>query len=155
MKKLIFTALIVTLLSGCVTRKVRVLPQATNITPITDIATVLDTSRGRPSSVVAELYDCQVANISSEAEKVKLLTGANEVQPISFAEVENNECKVIGNKVVSESQKGSLFDELSNQVYMAGGNRYHVTNIIESEGQTPTSVSADIYRCKHRSVAFN
>ncbi|WP_180798232.1 lipoprotein, partial [Vibrio parahaemolyticus] len=31
MKKLIFTALIVTLLSGCVTRKVRVLPQATNI----------------------------------------------------------------------------------------------------------------------------
>ncbi|MDV5059136.1 membrane lipoprotein lipid attachment site-containing protein [Vibrio diabolicus] len=196
MKKIIFTALIVTLLSGCVTRKVRVLPQAINITPITDIAvknlncrmvdsytiedvhpnnvdrilknqtyasggnryhiaTVLDTSRGRPSSVVAELYDCQVAKISLEAEKVKLLPGANEVQPISFAEVENNECKVIGNKVVSESQKGSLFDELSNQVYMAGGNRYHVTNIIDSEGQDPTSVSADIYRCKHRSVAFN
>ncbi|HHX8269656.1 TPA: DUF1471 domain-containing protein [Vibrio diabolicus] len=196
MKKIILTALIVSLLSECVTRKVRVLPQAINITPITDIAiknlncrmvdsytiedvhpnnvdrilknqtyasggnryhiaTVLDTSRGRPSSVVAELYDCQVAKISLEAEKVKLLPGANEVQPISFAEVENNECKVIGNKVVSESQKGSLFDELSNQVYMAGGNRYHVTNIIESEGQTPTSVSADIYRCKHRSVAFN
>ncbi|MDV5045862.1 DUF1471 domain-containing protein [Vibrio diabolicus] len=196
MKKIILTALIVSLLSGCVTRKVRVLPQAINITPITDIAiknlncrmvdsytiedvhpnnvdrilknqtyasggnryhiaTVLDTSRGRPSSVVAELYDCQVAKISLEAEKVKLLPGANEVQPISFAEVENNECKVIGNKVVSESQKGSLFDELSNQVYMAGGNRYHVTNIIESEGQTPTSVSADIYRCKRRSVAFN
>lgn len=196
MKKIILTALIVSLLSGCVTRKVRVLPQAINITPITDIAiknlncrmvdsytiedvhpnnvdrilknqtyasggnryhiaTVLDTSRGRPSSVVAELYDCQVAKISLEAEKVKLLPGANEVQPISFAEVENNECKVIGNKVVSESQKGSLFDELSNQVYMAGGNRYHVTNIIESEGQTPTSVSADSYRCKHRSVAFN
>ncbi|NMS52618.1 lipoprotein, partial [Vibrio parahaemolyticus] len=93
MKKLIFTALIVTLLSGCVTRKVRVLPQATNITPITDIAiknlncrmvdsytiedvhpnnvdrmlknqtyasggnryhiaTVLDTSRGRPSRLL-------------------------------------------------------------------------------------------------------
>ncbi|MCG6283920.1 DUF1471 domain-containing protein, partial [Vibrio diabolicus] len=161
MKKIILTALIVSLLSGCVTRKVRVLPQAINITPITDIAiknlncrmvdsytiedvhpnnvdrilknqtyasggnryyiaTVLDTSRGRPSSVVAELYDCQVAKISLEAEKVKLLPGANEVQPISFAEVENNECKVIGNKVVSESQKGSLFDELSNQVYMAG-----------------------------------
>ncbi|AWA98117.1 MULTISPECIES: hypothetical protein [Vibrio] len=197
MKKIILTAVVLSILSGCVTRKVRVLPQAVNISPITDvaiknlncqmvdsytiedihpnnvdrmlknqtyasggnryhIATVLDTSRGRPSSVVAELYHCPSAPSVSvaKATKTMLLPGANEVQPISFAEVENNECKVIGNQVVSEQQKGSLFEELANQVYMAGGNRYHVVKVIETDGQTPTSVSADIYRCKHRSVAY-
>ncbi|WP_104041708.1 DUF1471 domain-containing protein [Vibrio hyugaensis] len=197
MKKIILTAVVLSLLSGCVTRKVRVLPQATNISPITKVAVqnldcqmvdsyiiedahpnnvdrmlknqtyasggnryhitkVLDTSRGRPSSVVAELFNCPSAPSVSvaKATKIMLLPGANEVQPISFVEIENNECKVIGNKVVAEQQQGTLFDELSNQVYMAGGNRYHVVKVIETDGQNPTSVSADVYRCKHRSVAY-
>ena len=38
MKKIILTAVVLSILSGCVTRKVRVLPQAVNISPITDVA---------------------------------------------------------------------------------------------------------------------
>ncbi|ELA7155458.1 TPA: DUF1471 domain-containing protein [Vibrio parahaemolyticus] len=191
------TAIVLSILSGCVTRKVRVLPQAINISPITDIAirnlncqmvdsytiedihpnnvdrmlknqtyasggnryhiaTMLDTSRGRPSSVVAELCNYPSApSISvAKATKIMLLPGANEVQPISFSEVENNECKVIGNQVVSEKRLGSLFDELANQVYMASSNRYYVVKMIETDGQNPMSVSADTYRCKRRFVAY-
>ncbi|HIF9152126.1 TPA: DUF1471 domain-containing protein [Photobacterium damselae] len=193
MKKIFVLFIVLFAVTGCVTKKVRVEPQASSIAPINKsaaermgcqmvnsyviedahpnnvdrilknetfasggnryyIAKVLDTRSGRPSSVVAELYNCPSA--LGKATKTMLLPGANEVQSISFAEVENNECKVIGNQVVSEQQKGSLFDELANQVYMAGGNRYHVVKVIETNGQNPTSVSADIYRCKHRSVAY-
>ncbi|GAB7230863.1 hypothetical protein VrSk94_45580 [Vibrio rotiferianus] len=196
-KKIFVLLVVLVAFTGCVTKKVRVEPQATSIAPINKsaaermgcqmvnsyviedahpnnvdrilknetfasggnryyISNVLDTSRGRPSSVVAEMYNCPLASDAkfTQVTKTMLLPGANEVQPISFAEVENNECKVIGNQVVSEQQKGSLFEELANQVYMAGGNRYHVVKVIETDGQNPTSVSADVYRCKHRSVAY-
>ncbi|MGR5543782.1 DUF1471 domain-containing protein [Vibrio sp. PNB22_2_2] len=197
MKKIFILFVVLIAVTGCVTKKVRVEPQATSIAPINKsaaermgcqmvnsyviedahpnnvdrilknetfasggnryyISNVLDTSRGRPSSVVAEMYNCPLTSEAkvTQVTKTMLLPGANEVQPISFAEAENSECKVIGNQVVSEQQKGSLFDELANQVYMAGGNRYHVVKVIETDGQNPTSVSADIYRCKHRSVAY-
>ncbi|MGL6028035.1 MAG: DUF1471 domain-containing protein [Vibrio sp.] len=197
MKKLFILSLVTIVVSGCVTKKIRVAPEAASIAPINKagaemlgcqmvssyfiedthpnnvdrilknetfasggnryyIANVLDTRRGRPSSVIAELYNCpSTPSVSlAKATKTMLLPGANEVQPISFAEVENNKCKVISNQVVSEQQKGALFDELANRVYMAGGNRYHVVKVIETDGQNPTSVSADIYRCKHQSVAY-
>lgn len=182
--------------SGCVTRKVPVIPAAksiseisnvavhnldcemidsytleethpNNVTPVLKnqtymsggnrylIAEVLDTSRGRPTSVVAEIYGCKTqAYHVKPAGTVSLLPGAHEVKPIAFAEIENSTCKVIGSHIVEETTPESLYTELANEVFMRGGNRYHITNIIASDGSKPTSVAADIYRCKHQSVAF-
>ncbi|MGD8231592.1 DUF1471 domain-containing protein [Vibrio sp. TRT 1302] len=182
--------------SGCVTRKVAVIPAAKSISPISEvaihnldcemidtytledahpnnvtpvlknqthmsggnryrIAEVLDTSRGRPSSVVAEIYSCGTTTYNTKpAGIVSLLPGAHEVKPIAFAEIENSTCKVIGSHIVEETNPEGLYTELANEVFMRGGNRYHITNIIASDGAKPTSVSADIYRCKHQSVAF-
>lgn len=120
------------------------------------IADVLDTRRGRPSSVVAEFYLCPTTSYQVKpSEVVRLLPGAHEVKPIAFAEIENTACNVIGSHVVQETNPKSVYTELANEVFMRGGNRYHITNIIATDGSNPTSISADVYRCKHRSVAFN
>ncbi|OEE63297.1 DUF1471 domain-containing protein [Enterovibrio norvegicus] len=118
------------------------------------IATVLDERKGRPSSVVAEIYHCPISFQTKPAGVVKLLPGAHEVKPVSFAEIENVNCKVVGSHVVEETSPDSVYTELSNEVFMSGGNRYHITKIIATDGVNTTSVSADIYRCKHQSVAF-
>ena len=122
------------------------------------IAEVLDTRRGRPTSVVAEFYSCseekpQEYNVKP-AGIVKLLPGAHSVEPISFAEIENTDCKVLTSYVVEPTHPESIYNELSNEVFMRGGNRYHITKIIATDGTNPTPVAADIYRCKHRSVDF-
>lgn len=118
------------------------------------IATVLDESRGRPTSVIAEFYNCPASYQAKPSGIVKLLPGAHEVKPVSFAEIENRQCKVISSHVVDETHPDSLYTELANEVFMSGGNRYHITKIIDTDGINATSVSADIYRCKHQSVAF-
>lgn len=118
------------------------------------IVTVLDERRGRPSSVVAEFYSCSNPYKIKPSGVVNLLPGAHVVSPISFAEVENSNCKVVGSHVVEETDPENLFTELSNEVFMKGGNRYHITKIIATDGVNPTSVAADIYRCKHQSVNF-
>ncbi len=120
------------------------------------IAEVLDTRRGRPSSVVAEIFSCPTSSYQVKpAGQVQLLPGAHEVKPIAFAEIENTTCKVIGSHVVQETEPESVYTELANEVFMRGGNRYHITKIIATDGANPTSISADVYRCKHRSVAFD
>jgi len=119
------------------------------------VAEVLDTRRGRPSSVVAEIFVCNSSKYKAKpAGIVSLLPGAHAVKPIAFAEIENSTCKVLGSHVVEETNPDGLYTELANEVFMRGGNRYHITNIIATDGSRATSVAADIYRCKHQSVAF-
>lgn len=196
MNKVFLITLSLFAISGCVTRKVPVMPAAksigeisevaihnldcemidtytledahpNNVTPVLKnqtymsggnryrIAEILDTSRGRPSSVVAEIYSCKTATYKAKPSGIiSLLPGAHEVKPIAFAEIENSTCKVIGSHIVEETSPEGLYTELANEVFMRGGNRYHITNIIETDGSKPTSVAADIYRCKHQSVSF-
>ncbi|ELA4932426.1 DUF1471 domain-containing protein [Vibrio vulnificus] len=195
MKKVVLLLSASIVVSGCVTRKVPVLPEARSITPISEAAihnlnceivdtytiddshpnnvapvlknetyqaganryriiTVLAERRGRPSSVVAEFYSCSNPYNSKPSGVVKLLPGVHGVSPISFAEVENSNCKVVGSHVVEKTAPENLFTELANEVFMKGGNRYHITKIIDTDGVSPTSVSADIYRCRHQSVSF-
>ncbi|RWX57390.1 DUF1471 domain-containing protein [Photobacterium chitinilyticum] len=119
------------------------------------ISDVLKTRKGRPSSVMAELYKCGTPYTMKPAGNVQLLPGAYSVKPIAFSEIENNDCKILTTHVVEKTSPDSLEIELANEAYMLGGNRFHITKIIDSDGVNPTSVVADIYRCKHRTVAFN
>ncbi|MFA0086104.1 DUF1471 domain-containing protein [Vibrio sp. 10N.261.51.F12] len=195
MKKVVLLLSASIIVTGCVTRKVTVLPEAQSITPISKAAihnlnceiidtytiddshpnnvtpvlknetyqaggsryriiTVLSERRGRPSSVVAEFYSCTSPHKSRPSGVVNLLPGAHGVSPISFAEMENSDCKVVGSHVVEKTDPQNLATELANEVFMKGGNRHHITKIIDTDGVNPTSVAADIYRCKHQSVSF-
>ncbi|KXI20964.1 DUF1471 domain-containing protein [Photobacterium sanguinicancri] len=195
MKNLIVIGLVAAVLTGCVSRKVPIQPEAAKITPISEIGinqlsckivgthtigdahpnnvdrilknetymaggnryriiTVLETRKSRPSSVVAEFYTCGSDFNSKPAGNVKLLPGAHTVRPISFTEIENNSCKVLSSHVVEKTSPNSLETELANEAFMLGGNRFHITKIIDSDGKNPTSVAADIYRCKHKTVDF-
>ncbi|WP_299012992.1 lipoprotein [uncultured Photobacterium sp.] len=195
MKKITLLLLSAFILSGCVTRKVPVKPEARTVTAISEIGVqqlncqivgthtiddahpnnverelkneaymaggnryrivaVLDTHRSRPSSVVAELYNCPSPYKAKPAGNVELLPGAYSVKPITFTEIENNECKILNTHVVEKTSPDNLEIELSNETYMMGGNRFHITKIIDSNGNKPTSVVADIYRCKHTTVAY-
>lgn len=118
------------------------------------IISVLAERRGRPSSVVAEFYSCSNPYRAKASGIVKLLPGAHSVSPISFAEVENASCKVVGTHFVEETAPENLVTELANEVFMKGGNRYHIVKIINTDGVNLTSVVADIYRCKHQSVNY-
>ncbi|EGQ7700617.1 TPA: DUF1471 domain-containing protein [Vibrio vulnificus] len=195
MKKTVLLLALATVLSGCVTRKIPVMAEARNVTPITDVAVsnlkcdfvkvftledshpnnviaslknetylaggnrykiaeVLATRRGRPSSVVAEMYSCNNMSKTSLESQISLIPGAQNVMPIAFSEVENNSCKILTTHVFNEVSLKDLETELANKTYMLGGNRFHITKIIESESGEPNSVVADIYRCKHRTVNF-
>ncbi len=85
---------------------------------------------------------------------LSLLPGAHVVKSVSFSEIENSQCKVLSSHVVQKTSPNSLETELANEVFMQGGNRFHITKIISSDGHRPTSVAADIYRCKHKTVDF-
>ena len=85
---------------------------------------------------------------------VQLLPGAYSVKPLTFTEIENNKCKIINTYVVERTAPNSLETELANEAYMMGGNRFHITKIIDSDGQKAISVVADIYRCKHATIAY-
>ena len=195
MKQIVFALLVLIPLSGCVTRKVPVMPEAkmitlisessvlrqkcemvdvytldgahpNNVTPLLkneaylsganrySISDVTKTRKGRPSSVVANFYKCYAGSKLMFNSQVKLLPGAQSVAPIAFSEVENNSCKVLTTHVFNEISPEGLEVELANKTYMLGGNRFHITKVIEVEAGAATSVVADIYRCKHRSVNY-
>lgn len=132
------------------------------------ISKVLSTTRkSKPTGVVAELYSCDLttgsaaiyppstapAVINNNA-RTSLIPGAHTVRAISFAEIENNLCKVLGTHTVPKTHPDNIEPELANQSYMMGGNRFHITKIIATQNAKPTSVVADVYRCKHQSVHF-
>ncbi|NYZ66502.1 DUF1471 domain-containing protein [Endozoicomonas sp. SM1973] len=128
------------------------------------ISKVLSTIKSKPTGVVAELYSCDLttgegtpssptATINDNS-RTTLIPGAHAVRAISFAEIENNLCKVLGTYTVPKTHPKNIEPELANQSYMMGGNRYHITKIISTRGSQPTSVIADVYRCKHQSVHF-
>lgn len=120
------------------------------------IIEVLDTKKKRPSSVVAAIYQCgkssDEAKVSSEM--TQLLPGAHMVKAISFAEIENSTCKLIGSHFVKKTSPEAVMTNLANETYMMSGNRYQITKIISIQDGAPTSVYADIYRCKHKSAHF-
>ncbi|WP_222937532.1 hypothetical protein [Spartinivicinus ruber] len=128
------------------------------------ISKVLSKNKSRPTGVVAELYSCDLttgaattnsptATINNNS-RTTLIPGAHAVRAISFAEIENNLCKVLGTYTVPKTHPDNIEPELANQSYMMGGNRYHITKIISTRSSKPTSVIADVYRCKHQSVHF-
>ncbi|MGR5077923.1 DUF1471 domain-containing protein [Photobacterium swingsii] len=120
------------------------------------IVEVLETRKRRPSSVVAAIYQCS-ANAPQEtnnADSVKLLPGAHQVKAITFAEIENTACKVLGSQFIKETTPENLEVNLANEAYMMSGNRYQVTKIVATEHGAPTSVYADIYRCKHQTAHY-
>ncbi|KFK57459.1 hypothetical protein JS84_25930, partial [Vibrio vulnificus] len=104
--------------------------------------------------VVAEMYSCDNMSKTSLESHISFIPGAQNVMPIAFSEVENNSCKILTTHVFNEVSLKDLETELANKTYMLGGNRFHITKIIESESGEPNSVVADIYRCKHRTVNF-
>ncbi|MDE1461136.1 hypothetical protein [Spartinivicinus poritis] len=131
------------------------------------ISKVLSTSKkSRPTGVVAELYSCDLTTgaavyppssapaVINDSARTSLIPGAHSVRAISFAEIENNLCKVLGTHTVPKTHPDNIEPELANQSYMMGGNRYHITKIISTKNAKPTSVIADVYRCKHQSVHF-
>ncbi|WP_028864610.1 hypothetical protein [Psychromonas aquimarina] len=122
------------------------------------INAVLATRKSRPTSLIAELLECDDAyNLTASAQYKKsttLLPGAKSVEPISFVEAENNECKILTTYVVEKTAAKNLNVELKNETYMKSGNRFHITKILEIENGQPTSVVADLYRCRHQSVNF-
>ena len=193
MKKFTFLFVILTLLNGCVTRKIPVMPEATSVTSISEtsasyqgcetidvyvledahpnnvvpvlkneaylaganrysISEVVETRRGRPSSVVAQFYSCESAHRSTSDATMKLLPGAQSVSPVAFSEVENTSCKILTTKTFEETSQEQLEIDIANEAYMLGGNRFHITKILEVDNGSPTSVVADIYRCKHRTL---
>lgn len=89
--------------------------------------------------------------ISENKSKPLLLPGAYGVQPMTFTEIENNSCKVITTNSI-QTKPENLEVELSNIAYMTSGNRYHITKIINTDGDS-ISVIADIYRCSQRTLA--
>lgn len=202
MKKTLLILSAIVVLSGCVTRKVAVMPEAENINPVVNITTinnqcevvsvytledshpnnvtptlknaaylagangyriieVTETHRSRPSSVIAEFYRCVENTVKtsqtdklSVSSQLKLLPGAQSVVPIAFSEVENNSCKILTTQVFKEASSKALEVELANQTYMLGGNRFHITKLLEEQAGEATSVVADIYRCKHRTIDY-
>ncbi|MUJ28918.1 DUF1471 domain-containing protein [Aliivibrio fischeri] len=196
MKQIIFAICMLFLVSGCVTRKIPIMPEAKVISPISEMAahklnceivdtyvlekshpnnvlpvlknqtfllggnryrvsSVLSERRGKPTGVVAEIYSCPNPYEVKPAGRVNLLPGAHDVKPITFSEIENTDCKVLTSHVVDKTNPDNIYTELSNEVFMRGGNRYHITKIIDTDGANPTSLAADIYRCKHQSVDFH
>ncbi|KLN65878.1 hypothetical protein [Vibrio sp. VPAP30] len=198
MKKFFIALFAVLILGGCATKKVPVMSQAKNVTPISEssvisqkcdfvevytladshpnnvvpvlkneaylaganrylISEVTKTRRNRPSSVIAEFYRCnphQTKKKLTIESQIKLIPGAQNVSPIAFAEVENNSCKILTTHVFKEVSSEDLEVELANQTYMLGGNRFHITKLIDTEDGQAKSVVADIYRCKHRTVNY-
>ncbi|MCL1126226.1 DUF1471 domain-containing protein [Shewanella surugensis] len=197
MRNIIITSLLALAVTGCVTKKVPIMPEANSVTAITAanaaenkcefiktdtlttkhpnnvarelknktyvaggnrylIAEVLERKKGRPTSVKAVFFRCPVAyNYKVKpAGNVQLLPGANSVKPIAFSEIENNNCKILTTHMIDKTSPDSLEVELSNETYMQGGNRFHITKIVDANHGRPTSVVADIYRCQHRTVAF-
>ncbi|MDC5817758.1 DUF1471 domain-containing protein [Vibrio europaeus] len=121
------------------------------------IREVTKTRRSRPSSVIAEFYNCngyQSPKKLTTESQIKLIPGAQNVTPIAFSEVENNSCKILTTHVFKEVSQDNLEIELANQTYMLGGNRFHITKLIDTDKGQAKSVVADIYRCKHRTVNY-
>ncbi|MGF1686999.1 hypothetical protein L4C36_09925 [Photobacterium japonica] len=92
--------------------------------------------------------------ISKQTRKPLLLPGAYGVQPMTFTEIENNNCKIINTNAI-KTKPENLEVELSNVAYMMSGNRYHITKIINASDDDSISVIADIYRCNQRTLASN
>ncbi len=127
------------------------------------VVNILSGKAPKPTGVVAELYQCNFQTVKPSSPPattidpglITVIPGAETVQPLSFAEVENNKCKVVGSKRIELLPAEELKKELANQSYMMGGNRYHVTHITPASEEQSGSVNADVYRCKHQSMSFN
>ncbi|SMY33779.1 hypothetical protein PMAL9190_01238 [Photobacterium malacitanum] len=186
---LIITSLLTT---GCVTRKIHVLPEAEKITVLSPalakqehcqiiathtikdahpnnvdrelknttfikggnhyaIVNVLDTRRSRPSSVVAEIYNC--TNTTAVNNNHTILPGAEIVLPLRISETEANACRLLNTEVVKSTNPNNLQTQIANQTYMLGGNRFHITQVIEMKKHLPSSVVIDAYRCKTTTIA--
>jgi len=109
---------------------------------------------GRPATNFNSSVDnsTPMAKSVDAVSKPLLLPGAFGVQPMTFTEIENNECNIINTNSITTVPQ-NLEVELSNVAYMMSGNRYHITKIINANGSDSISVIADIYRCKQRSLA--
>ncbi|WP_299494864.1 hypothetical protein [uncultured Shewanella sp.] len=197
MRNIIIASLLAFGITGCATKKIPVMLEASNVVPITAaqaahdkcefvksfnvktehpnnlqpelknqtylaganrylITNVIEKRKQRPVNVDATLFKCPIitAYDAKPAGTIQLLPGANSVKPITFAEIENQNCKVLTTHMIEKTSPHSLEVELANETYMQGGNRFHITKIVDASNGRPTSVMADIYRCQHRTVAF-
>ena len=186
MKKIPLLIICFLLVSGCVTRKIHVSPEANKVTAISPalakeekcqiIAThsikdahpnnvdrelknvtyakggnhfaiieVMDTQSSRPSSVVAELYNCN--DRTAENTDSELLPGAENVKPLIISDMNQKQCTLIDTDVVKSAHADNLETEIANKTYMLGGNRFHITKVIDTEEGKASSVVIDAYRC--------
>ncbi|MDO6500123.1 DUF1471 domain-containing protein [Photobacterium sanguinicancri] len=123
------------------------------------VVEVLATRKNRPTGVVAAIYQCgeQIQEKKPElttSDVAQLLPGAHLVKAITFAEIENATCKVLGTQFIEKTSPEGVYINLANDTYMMSGNRYQIKKIVSTFGGAPTSVYADIYRCKHQSAHY-
>ena len=110
------------------------------------VVKILSGDEDEPSGVVAELYRCRLPALAAKSLDTRdIIPGAEAVEPISFAEIENNQCHILGSTRIEQASQATLKKDLANKTYMMGGNRYHVTQMSPSHQGQKGIINADVY----------